>query len=40
MRLYSTKSGDILWQSDIEKVDNIEKVLKEMARILKERIPD
>ncbi len=39
MRLYSTKSGDILWQSDIKKVDKIEKVLKEMARILKERIP-
>lgn len=39
MRLYSTKSGNILWQSDIEKVDKIDKVLQEVTRILKERIP-
>ena len=39
IRLYTTKSGEILWQSDIRKVDRIEKVLQEMARILKERIP-
>ena len=39
MRLYSTKSGNILWQSDIKKVDQIENLLQEMARILKERIP-
>ena len=39
MRLYSTKSGDILWQSDVKKAEGIEKVLQEMARILKERIP-
>ena len=40
MRLYSTKTGDILWQSDIKKTDRIEKALREVAMILKERIPD
>jgi len=39
MRLYSTKSGDILWQSDTKKANGIEAVLKDMARILNERIP-
>ena len=38
MRLYSTNSGKILWQSDIKDAEEIEEVFKQVARILKERI--
>jgi len=39
MRLYSTKSGNILWQSDTKKVKGIEKVIQETEKILNERLP-
>lgn len=39
MRLYSTKSGDILWQSDINKTNRLEEILQKMKKILEDRIP-
>ena len=38
LRLYSTKNGDILWQSDIE-AEGFDEVLRETKNILQKRIP-
>ncbi|MGD8940673.1 MAG: hypothetical protein PVJ72_14900 [Gammaproteobacteria bacterium] len=38
LRLYSTKDGDILWQSDIE-AHGFDEVLRETKNILQKRIP-